>query len=82
MKYFVTFGQRYRRTPHPFFYGAHPDGWVEVDAPDMPTARAEVDRALGPFWAELYSSATFERELFPAGRIGTIVGGTVVPWAP
>ena len=38
--YYLTFGQKYRREPHPSGLSVHPDGYVEIIASSFEEARA------------------------------------------
>lgn len=85
-KWFLTFGQQYRREPHPIGMGANPDGYVEVHAPDELAARKQVVELIGTAWSMLYSEHEFFSEdnafeemrvvdYFPAGCSGVIRNG-------
>lgn len=76
--YYVTFGQKYCRTPfdsedkavlggmiHP--YNGHKDGWVEVNAINLAHATAIVKESIGDSWSCIYSSDLFEPSLFSLG---------------
>lgn len=71
MKFIVTFGQKYRREPHPTFLEAHPDGWVSVDADTETEARAKVVARFGIAWSDLYPELDFleDRYLYPRGEL-------------
>lgn len=84
--HYLTFGQKYRREPHPLGMGASPDGYVEVCAQDGLAARKQVVELIGSAWSMLYSEDEFFSEeyafeemrtvdYFPAGCSGTIKDG-------
>lgn len=72
-KYFLTFGQRYRRDEHPALGMDErlPDGWITVYANDIVRARAKVHRAIGRYWSDLYEEEP-SRAMFPHGELGRI----------
>lgn len=84
-KWFLTFGQQYRREPHPIGMGANPDGYVEVYAQDELHARSQVIELIGTAWSMLYSEHEFfgleepegmrSVDYFPDGCSGTIKNG-------
>lgn len=89
-KWYLTFGQKYRREPHPIGMGANPDGYVEVHAPDEAHARSQVVELIGDKWSMLYTEDEFFSEkyafeemrtvdYFPAGRSGIIRDGKFNP---
>jgi hypothetical protein len=61
--YYFTFGQ------------AHPlkDNWVEIHAPNVAAARAEIIKLFGTKWGFVYTDADFKPEYFPGGRAGNVV---------
>ena len=72
--YYVTVGQKYRYEPHPL--GWHPEGWVEVQAPDEETARAMVLKVAGSKWS-IVSDDRPDPKYYPKGAthwIGTPSG--------
>lgn len=71
MKYFVTFGQRYAREPHPTFPAAHPDGWLEIEAPNYAAANQAAHDFLGSHFALLYEERNFDPSFFPRGPLPT-----------
>lgn len=71
VEYHVTFGQKYRREPHPTFPKAHPDGWVTVWAHDEDKARQITVKRLGRAWAFLYGPDTWEPSWYPLGNLAT-----------
>lgn len=52
--FYVTFGVNYAHEPHPYWPGAHPDGYLEVLAPDEEQARALVRTFIGLKWSHMY----------------------------
>ena len=73
MRFYVTFGQRYAREQHPTMLGAHPNGWVVVEADDMTDARVLVVQYLGTAWSNIYrDDNTPTISEFPRGPIGRL----------
>ncbi len=74
MKFYVTFGQKYRREQHPRLLKAHPDGWVEIDAPSRSEARELVVRLLEQAWAAMYDEEFLDEAylLYPRGAIAKV----------
>lgn len=68
--YYVTFGQKYHREPHPDFPRANPDGWLRVIAEDYESARKIVTERMGPAWAFMYTEDDFKPEYHPLGELG------------
>lgn len=66
--FYVTFGQMYRREPHPSGYHIHPDGWVRVEATGWRDAEAKVSEMFGQAYAFIYDEAGFKGEYFPRGE--------------
>jgi hypothetical protein len=81
MKHFyVTFGVKYAHETHPHWPAAHPDGWLEVIAPDYDTARALVHSYIGNVFAFMYEADRFDRKWHPRGRLATIsADGVLIP---
>ena len=77
--YALTFGDRYRREPHPTFEQAHPDGWVEVQAAIREDAVRLGYELLGPAWSRVYRLDEIQREFFPRGCLGRLIDGELVP---
>ena len=77
--FYVTFGIKYRHEAHPYWAGAHPDGWLEIQARDEAEARIMVQRFVGNVYAFLYEEARFERKWHPRGRLALLLqdGGTI-----
>jgi hypothetical protein len=71
----VTFGQKYRSEPHPSWAGAHPDGWVTIEAWDYATARARAVAGFGTAWCDLYPAdahPSTDSDLYPLGELARI----------
>ena len=71
-RFFVTFGQRYAREEHPVLPTAHPDVWLEVQAPHYDAARELVIEALGSRWSNLYEEDDWEPDWYPGGRAALV----------
>jgi hypothetical protein len=71
-EFYVTFGQRYAREPHPTFPAAHPDGYVVIVAPSEPIARAAAFSAFGTAWAFIYERPP-EPRFAPRGELARLV---------
>jgi len=67
LKYFITFGQKYRREQHPA--GGHPDGWFEVEADDRRQARAKIWEVCDEKWSMMYEENDFDRSYYPLGKL-------------
>lgn len=67
MIFYCTFGQRYRREPHPSGKAVDPDGWVAITAPDEESARAKMAEVYGMDWSWIYPADDFDESSFPAG---------------
>lgn len=52
--FYVTFGVMYAHTVHPYWKGADPDGYLEVQAPDEDAARLLLRSFIGTKYAFLY----------------------------
>jgi hypothetical protein len=52
--FFVTFGVGYGYAEHPYWMGAHSDGYFEVLAPDEEQARTLVRTYIGLKWSHMY----------------------------
>jgi hypothetical protein len=72
MTFYLTFGYRYLHEPHPFFPAAHPDGWIQIEAPTYAAARDLASKHLHNRWAFLYPADEFYSELFPLGALARI----------
>lgn len=70
-EFYITFGQKYRRQPHP--KGGHPDGWFVVEADTKANAELIVKAELGMEWSNCYEAGDFkDRSLYPRGELGRI----------
>ena len=82
-EYRLTFGVQYAHEPHPAWDGAHPDGWVAIEAPDEAAARELAATALGSAWAFLYGPGEGLVESYhPRGEIGRLGSARVVELEP
>lgn len=61
--FYLTFGQKYPWR----------NGYVEVIAPDYDTARKWVEDIFGNQWSNLYTEENFDKEAFPAGKLGETI---------
>ena len=71
-EYRVTFGQQYRRDPHPHLRVAHPDGWLTILAPDEEAARRQAFALLDRAWSMMYDHTEWGTdwdELYPQGEL-------------
>ena len=74
-KYYLTFGQKYRRENHPNIEVAHPDGYGLILAQDETEARIKAAQICGvssegfAFYAFIYEEANFEFDLYPLGQL-------------
>lgn len=62
MKLMITFGQKYRREPHPSYPAAHPDLWVEVEGDSLQECYDLIGEHLGQFYAFSHSEDQWEKE--------------------
>lgn len=80
-EFIITFGDQYRREPHPTFPAAHPDGFVTIEAADIARARAIAFDRFGQKWSMAYSKEEFEsdesRRLYTRGELGRVKAGAV-----
>lgn len=77
--FYVTFGVQYRHEPHPHWPSAHPDGWLEVVAPDDDAARLLLREYIGNRYAFIYDEQRFDRAWHPLGMLACITsdGGII-----
>ena len=61
--FYLTFGQKYPWR----------NGWVEVEAPDMETAREWCFEIFEGKFSSLYSEEEFNKSNYPAGKIGETI---------
>lgn len=64
--FYLTFGQKYPWR----------NGYCEVVAPDIETARQLVCDIFGEKWASLYSEEDWKPEFYPQGKLGE----TIISW--
>lgn len=77
----VTFGERYKREPHPVL-GDHPElpnGYGLVRARDYRRARAAVEALFGIRFCSVYIDTPDNRAWYPLGRLFTIDATTDTP---
>lgn len=72
MKFYVTFGQKYRYETHPKFPNANPDGWLEVEAVGYDHARNIIVENLGMNWTFMYDEDQMKKHLYPMGCLGVL----------
>jgi hypothetical protein len=74
-EFLVTFGQKYRREPHPKVKYADPDGWLSIMAYDYDQAREMAFQELGPSWSFIYERGVHKLNEghFPLGQLHQIV---------
>lgn len=79
MRFRVTFGQRYRRDPHPaqarHEVRIHPDGWIDIHAVDEKDAVRVANEAFDREWAGIYGdewAEQFVEKHFALGCLFTI----------
>lgn len=79
MKFYVTFGQKYRDEPHPHLPLAHPDNWVEVEAWGEMAARAIACENLGKYWSGIYDETRWAKihKAFPGRCVKTFATKTI-----
>jgi hypothetical protein len=84
-KFYLTFGVQYSHLPHPTWPGAHPDGWVLIEAVNEDRARGLAYLYFKQNWSMLTPENHFPAELnkrqyYPLGEIARIrVGESTVP---
>lgn len=72
----VTFGQQYRRDPHPRAGTlVHPDGWWTIVADDHHQARDITAQLLGTAWSNLYDADLHadDEHFYPRGELLRVV---------
>ncbi len=69
MRYYLTFGQKYRREEHPSGKHVHPDGYVVIVAEDYHAARDIVEQLYGRHWADLQTEETFDATYYPRCKL-------------
>lgn len=85
--FYLTFGVQYSREPHPYWAGAHPDGWVQIHTKDESTARQLARRYFGQRWSMLYDNLNFnpvenKARYYPRGVIALITDDGAVSTDP
>jgi hypothetical protein len=75
VKYYVSFGQRYAREPHPAIPSIHPDGLLEIEADNYDDARGKAFVAIGIAWSYLYSQPSIW--YFPRGVTHRLIDGRI-----
>jgi hypothetical protein len=67
--WYVTFGVMYAHTTHPYWKGADPEGYLEVQAPDEDAARLLIRSFIGTKYAFIYDRTP---EWAQNGRLATV----------
>lgn len=76
MTFIVTIPMRFAQEFHPVDPALHPDGAVQVTAPDEETARRLTDAVLGTTWAFMYPADDFDLARWaPRGIVYEITAG-------
>lgn len=78
-EYRVTFGQQYRRDPHPHLALAHPDGWVTILAADEGAARQQALTLLDVKWSMIYAPEEDgypDTDFYPRGELLRVIAPT------
>jgi len=80
-KFYLTFGVQYSHTEHPTWPGAHPNGWVLIEAVNEDRARGLAYLYFKEYWSMLYPENHFPVELnkqkyYPLGEIARIKVGS------
>lgn len=70
--FYVSFGMQYSYEHHPYWAGAHPEGWLRVQAPDEEAARLLVRSFIGNRYAFMYPENRFNTKWFPRGELAWI----------
>jgi hypothetical protein len=72
--FYVTFGQKYKDTPHPYYPKAHPDGWVRIVSSSYQKARSKAFDMFGPYFSSLYTEndSWGQEEWYKLGEIEVI----------
>jgi hypothetical protein len=80
MKFKITFGQKYRREPHPTlgYWPELVDGWLTVEAEDEMAARDQIASLIGPAYAFLYEETDY-LQYNTAGCLGTLEDAVAEP---
>ncbi len=72
MIFYVTFGCKYAREPHPVLENAHPDGWVELHAESAVVARIKVKEIFGDTYSMLRLEEDWDPSFYPRGRLAVM----------
>jgi hypothetical protein len=69
--FYITFGQKYGREPHPSGLNIHPDGYVRIEADSESEARDIAFDTLGEYWAFCYHEKSFLSDIsyYPIGEL-------------
>lgn len=80
-RFYVTFGQKYRRQPHPVLGDRPelPDGYLTVEADSYLAARQQAVELLDIYFSSIYQLDDSADALYPAGDLGTLQ--QAVEWA-
>lgn len=78
MKFYLTFGQKYRDTPHEVRpdLPIHPDGYYTVEAESEEQAREWAFEIFGDKWSHMRKEV--DETYFPRGSIGLIKEGKII----
>lgn len=68
-EFFITFGVKYAREPHPYFHKANPNGYVVVEAPSEDIARRIARAKTANMYAFIYPRDNFDSSYHPKGEI-------------
>ncbi len=71
-RYYVTFGEKYANEPHPIWPGAHPEGYIEIDAEYEAAARLDVCSVLKTKWELIFHEKDFIPANYSKGRLATL----------
>lgn len=72
LRWRVTFGGQYPRTPHPTVDWADGEGWVDVWAHDELQARMMTFAVLDKHWCDLYEDGDLATGTYPLGPLASI----------
>ena len=80
-KFYLTFGVQYSHAEHPTWPGAHPNGWVLIEAVNEDRARGLAYLYFKEYWSMLYPENHFpvelnKRQYYPLGEIARIRVGS------
>lgn len=85
--FYLTFGVQYGREIHPYWSGAHHEGWVQIHTKDESSARQLARRYFGLRWSMLYDNLSFnpvesKARYYPRGVIALITDDGAVSTDP